>query len=545
MVQANKNFVAPTPIAPIAVVAEKSAKVPKPGLAVQLTKAVPSESSFTAEADVQLSPDLNPALMTLDWQLQYPPGGSTHPSYAYPKMDPRLFFNPALVPVVNGLPTVFQIPPLALPMGWRHVSWTGFLPIVFDPYHQAFKLSPVGPLPLTCEEVQQGGLAKYVPGGEAHPEAGLLPDVTALGDGSDEVYNFEDIDWVLPWPKGETFTPPVEHFLGNSAAPSAQVKPKRAVAIAPPHCYEARECPDNIVDIDDAWRWLKDKEVRPDMIYIATPRKTWQGTGIHRIARKWKAPIASIMGSMITDTIDASDDPLAKFLVNQNGREFCPFRSVATPVHVNITLLKDVEITLVELICYFPTHYMWRKAGDRIVRAGLSGTDVANFINWSRNLQGNAARNISTVGDQMSYEYVNYRRVKIVREPETESATYTTEGWNYTSLDLTDYPLLGLAHGLKHLPEGPDAGPLTAIMKWCREQGRYKTLLSEVPVLLEVAGIQPLIEPGEGGDPDKEVIGKYAKTLREDRKRVLDDARERKAVEGEEVSKKRKRVKTG
>jgi hypothetical protein len=149
-----------------------------------------------------------------------------------------------------------------------------------------------------------------------------------------------------------------------------------------------------------------------------------------------------------------------------------------------------------------------------------------------------------TVGEQMSYEYVDHKRVKIVRESKNESAIYTTEGWNYTSSDLTDYPLLGLAHGLKHLPEGLDAGPLTAMMEWCREQGRYKMLLSEVPEFLEAAGIQPLIEPGEGGDPDKEVISRYAKTLREDRKRVLNDAKDRKAAEGEEVSKKRKRVKT-
>jgi hypothetical protein len=530
------------------VVPEKSAKISKPGLAVQFTKAVPAESSFTAEANVQLSPDLNPALMTLDWELQYPPGGSTHPSYAYPHMDPRLFFNPTHVPVVNGLPTVFQVPPLVLPMGWRHISWSGFLPIVFDPYHQGFKLTPVGPLPLTCEEVQQGGLAKYVPGGEAHPEAGLLPDVTALGDGSDEVYNFEDVDWVLPWPKGETFTPPVEQFLGNSAAPSAQAKPKQAVAIAPSHCYEARDCPDNIVDIDDAWRWLKDKEVRPDMIYIATPRKTWQGTDIHRTSRKRKAPIASFMGMISSDTNASADDPLSKFLVNQNGREFCPFSSVATPVHVKITFLNDIEITLVELLCYFPNHYMWRKAADRLVRAGLSASDIQNFINWSRSLHGDAVKQSSGIYGQIAFETEETeegkKRVKIVREPETESPTYTTEGWTYTSSDLTDYPLLGLAHGLNHLPKGPDAGPLTAMMKWCREQGRYTTLLSEVPELLDAAGIQPLIEPGESGDPDKEVIGRYAKTLREDRKRVLDDAKERRAAEGEEVSKKRKRVKT-
>jgi hypothetical protein len=429
----SNNLVAPDPIAAIAVVPGNSTKVSMPGLAVQFTKRIPPESSFTAEAVVQLPSDINPALMTLDWQLQYPPGGSTHPSYAYPQMHPRLFFNPALVPIVNGLPTVFQVPPLVLPMGWRHISWSGFLPIVFDPYHQAFKLTPVGPLPLTCEEVQQGGLAKYVPGGEAHPEAGLLPDVTALSDGSaDEIYNFEDVDWVLPWPKGETFTPLVEIVLGTSASPSTQAKSKHTAEIAPrPHCYEARDCPDNVVDIDDGWRWLKEKEVNPHMIYIASPGKTWHGTGIHKTTRKHKAPIASLMGMVISDIIASPGEPLAKFLLSQNGREFCTFRSVATPVHVDITFLKDIEITLIELLSYFPNHYWWRKASDRLVRAGFTGSSIANTINWSRNLQGEAVLNISTVGDQISWEHVEIQgskqRIKIVREPETESATYTTE----------------------------------------------------------------------------------------------------------------------
>jgi hypothetical protein len=519
-----------------------------PGLAAHITKSVLAESSFTAEAVMQISLDINPALMTLDWQLQYPPGGSTHPSYAYPQMDPRLFFNPALVPIVDGLPTVFQVPPLALPMGWRHVSWSGFLPIAFDPYHQAFKLTPVGPLPLTCEEVQQGGLAKYVPGGEAHPEAGLLPDLAALNDGSvEEIYNFEDLDWVLPWPKGETFTPLVETSVGTSESPPMQAQRRPILAITPrPHCYEDRDCPDGVVDIEDAWRWLRDREVDPTSPFIPSPGKTWHGTGIHRTSRKYKAPIASLMGLVVSNTIESPDDPLANFLVNQNGREFCVFRSVATPVHVNITLLKDVEITLIELLSYFPSHYMWRKAADRFVRAGLSAGDIQNFINWSRHLSGDAVKHSSGIYDQIAYGYEetdgNKKRVRIVREPDLETAVYTTEGWAYTSWELSDYPLLGLAHGLKHVPEGPDVGPLTAIMRWCRERGKYDVLLSQVPELLEAAGIQPLIEPGEGNDPDKEVLSRHAQTLRQDRKRVIADMKERKVTE-EEQGRKRKRVK--
>lgn len=193
---------------------------------------------MSAEAVLHLPPDPNPAVLTLDWQLQYPPGGSTHPSFAYPQLDPRLSFDPALVPIVAGLPSVFEVPDLVLPMNWRHVSWSGCLPIVFDPYHQGFKLTPIGPLPLTHEEVQQNGLAKYVPGGSAHPEAGLLPDVAPLGDGSDETYNFDDIDWVLPWPTGQMFDAPQISegvLLAQCGLSPTNAGPLSALAVA--HSY--------------------------------------------------------------------------------------------------------------------------------------------------------------------------------------------------------------------------------------------------------------------------------------------------------------------
>jgi hypothetical protein len=473
--------------------------------------------------------------------LQYPPGGSTHPCYAYPQMDPRLFFNPDLVPVIDGLPIVFQVPPLVLPMGWRHVSWSGFLPIVFDTNHQAFKLTPIGPLPLTCEEVQQGGLGKFVPGGECHPETGMLPDMTAFGDGSDEIYNFEEVDWVLPWPQGESFDGPQTHNMSLAAKTGLL----SAVAVAPPHYSEKRDCPDGLVDIEDAWRWLAQKETDPNAPFEPSPTKTWRGTGIHRTGRRYKQPIASLIGSVVADFPAASDTVSIMYLINQNGREFCPFRSVATPVHVNITLLRDIEITLVELLSYFPNCYIWRKGADRLVRAGLSAADVTNFINWSRCLGGDSVKHKNSINDQLWWEYEtsgSRKRMKIARE--TETATHTTEGWSYATWELIDYPLLGLTHGLKHLPEGPDAGPLTSVIKWCKEHGRYDTLLSDVPGLLEVAGFQPLIEPGESGDPDREVMGRHAEVLKKDRKRVLKDAGEKKRAAEKEDGPNKKRVKT-
>jgi hypothetical protein len=514
----------------------------------------PPKSSFTDEAVVQLPPDANPAYLTLDWQLQYPSGGSTHPSYPYPQMDPRLFFDPGMVPGVNGLPCISAISALILPMGWRHVTWSGFLPIAFDPYHQAFKLTPIGPLPLTCEEVQQGGLAKYVPGGEAHPEAGLLPDLAAYCDGSDEVYNFDDVDWVLPWPKGESFDgfPYAGANVASSDLYSTTTdakSPSSAGFGSKSHYIEARDCPDSIVDIDDAWRWLAEKCQDTFSKFEATPGKSWKGTGIHKTSKRLKQPIASLLVSALAETLASPGDTIARFLLNQNGREFCPFRSVATPVHVNIALLGDTEFTLKELLCFFPSHYSWRKGGDRLVRAGLSAGDMANMINMTRQLSGDAARKIGTVAHVITYETdkSNDRtRIRIVRDEEelVGVQNYTAQGWTYDAWELVDYPVLGLAHGLVTLPEGPDAGPLTALIKYCQAQGRHDVMLSDVYAKLEEAGISSLIEPGEHGCPDKEVSARHHELLKEDRKRVLKVEREKKRAAEMEQGVKRKRVKT-
>jgi hypothetical protein len=507
----------------------------------------PPRSSFADEAAVHLPPDANPACYTLDWQLQYPIGGSTHPSYPYPQMDPRLFFDPAMVPGVDGLPCVTAMTALVLPMGWRHITWSGFLPVVFDAYHQAFKLTPIGPLPLTCEEVQQGGLAKYVPGGEAHPEAGLLPELIGFGDGSEEVYNFDDVDWVLPWPANE-------NFYGSSCtgAPSdphsvmVDVKSPSAIAFAPKSYYlEARDCPDDVVDIDDAWRWLSEKCQDTFVKFEATPGKTWRGTGIHKSSKKFKQPIPSLLVTAIAETMESPNDAIARFLANQNGREFCPFRSVSTPIHVNIALLGDTEFTIKELLCYFPSHYIWRKGGDRLVRAGLTAADMTNMINMTRQLSGDAARKNGTVAHMITYETEkgNERaRVRIVRdEDENTVQNYTAQGWTYDTWELVDYPILALTHGLITLPEGPDAGPLTTLIKDCLTEGKHDVMLSDVSAKLEEAGISSLIEPGEHGCPDKEVSARHQELLKEDRKRVLKAERERKKLAEEELGGKRKK----
>lgn len=478
---------------------------------VMLTQAEPTKSPFSVA--ITSSAEL-PVLHSTEWQLMYPPGGSTHPSYPWPVPDPRLTFQTHYVPLHNGLPDVSFVPTLVLPAGWRHVSWAGLHPIVFDASQQGFKLTPVGPLPLTCEEIHQGGLQDYVPGGRFHPEHGLLPIMSWLSDGSDaEVYNFEGVDWKLPWTQIEGI-----EADGVEATPSALTAPVlRNISIFD----ERRDCPDDVTDLQDAWRWLKEWDPNSPTSFAASPGKTWFGSGVPMTTRTTKQPIASLMALTMTHKTPG----VKEWLVKQVRREFCPFKSLATPAHVDITLLQDVEFTIVELLSYFPFHYQWGGGAHRLVRCGMGSSEIANLINMFRCLPAGSLCIPSTVTRYTRWDTSKEgSRVRIETPPTL--ATYTAEHWsNAIWPDKSDYPLLGLAAGLKELPSGVDAGPVTWLIRWCRDNGRHDAMLSDVLTLLKEAGISTLIEPGNGADADQEVLSRHIGDMKNDRLRVLREIR--------------------
>ncbi|KAF1936230.1 hypothetical protein EJ02DRAFT_506647 [Clathrospora elynae] len=510
-----------------------------------------------------------PIVQSLDWQLQYPPGGSTHPSYPFPALDPRLVFHQSFVPVTDGLPDITRVPELVLPMGWKQVSWAGLLPIAFDPYRQSFKLTPVGPLPLTCEELRQGGLHKYVPGGELHPESEYLPQMMKLSDGSaDDVYDFDSVDWTLPWGGHESFyapaSPSTDLSSPNSGTGLQPTSPALPTVIVHPW-KEARDCPNMVFDLSDGWRWLAEKERQPFMEFIPTPWKQWRGTGAIRSSRKLKSPIPELMmlaSQLTSSTPNDIPNPTLQKQDSAGGlksyNEFCPFKSISTPMNVDITSLSDTEFTVMEILSYFPQHYNWGHAAERLTRASMGPAMIRNTINMTRALEG------ETVLDREHIAYaVNTAKKRDLARPEEadiEEATrdqtpkptvinftmsYTAEGWIYEVWNKIDYPLLALAHGLQSLPTGVDAGPLTELIIWCREQGRYQVLISEVPALLKEAGIEPLIEAGECGCPDKEVMSRHADAIKMDKLRISKTAGEKKRVlDGGEEGKKEKRRKT-
>jgi len=466
-------------------------------------------------------------------------------------MDPRLLFHQAFVPIIGGLPDFTLVQKLVLPMGWKHVSWSGLLPIAFDPYRQAFKLTPVGPMPLTCEELHQQGLHKYVPGGELHPEYGMLPEMLKLSDGSDaDIFNFDGADWTLPWKGQIDFHAPsnaTKEQLGSYELSS----PIDSDTLAPVVTYpwsEARDCPDKVFDICDAWRWLSCKETKPEVDFIPTPGMNWRGTGAMRSQRRLKSPIPELMMLAMPDPTTSENKHIVLLQNQDDGvkdkNQFCPFKSVATSVMADITLLEDTEFTIMELLSYFPQHYYWGHAAERLTRAGVTGTLIRDFLIMTRGLQGDEIMMANSIAqaakvakkrdcvkvEEMDIDEVGKDTPSPTPAPVIDStvvdltSSYTAEGWIYDVWEKIDYPLLALAHGLQSLPTGVDAGPLTALILWCREKGRYKAMLSEVPALLKKANIEPLIEPGESGCPDKEVAGRHAGALKKDRLRVFRDA---------------------
>ena len=493
------------PVKPVMKLQRQIQQEPPPQI---LTLAEPIASPF----DVAIFAGYEqPVLDSTEWQLMYPAEGSTHPAYPWPSTDPRLVFHAHLVPLVNGLPNIAHAPELKLPLGWRHTSWSGLHPVVFDPHQQLFKLTPVGPLPLTSEELHQGGMQDYAPGGKLHPEYGLLPLMCSLGDGSDyEIYNFEGIDWTLPWALIEGM--PKDKIDVAYLNTVTDTKPKVEVVPViqlPPRHIGRRDCPDDVFDLQDGWRWLANMEENPRITFSPTPGRKWRGTGVHLTSRRTKQPIAALMAITMAGK---EEDNREQYLANQNSREFCAFKSVSTPVHVDITLLQDVEFTLVELLSYFPLRYQWRHAGDRMARAGMSAKDISNFINMTRFLPGQSVCSYASVDHHVFRKSEDKTAAKDTRST-AEITSCTAEHWIYTVWEMTDYPLLALTHGLVELPTSVDAGPLTNIIKWVREKGRYQTMLSEVPILLKEANVEPLIDPGEGTDPDREVLPRHAQTL--------------------------------
>jgi hypothetical protein len=279
-------------------------------------------------------------------------------------------------------------------------------------------------------------------------------------------------------------------------------------------------CPPKLRDIEDAWTFIEHMAKCP-----GAPFQIQSGKNGTRKRSNWKKkhPIGELLVRAYR-TFNAGPSTL---LLNQDSLPFCQMGSVAPPkeVAVDLYLGSKVELTLIECMAYFTSHVSKRLLLVRLVRAGLSWGNIANAINMVRHLSGKMAFTHSRVSTRK-------RRADggpIMEEEITATNTtdFTAQKWKNDKNDRNasvgiDYPLLALEHGLTHLVQGEDAGPLTRLMQLCKTHGKYRVMLSEAPGLLQEAGIAPKIEkPANGECPDKVAVTRIRHLLLQDRARVL------------------------
>jgi hypothetical protein len=239
-----------------------------------------------------------------------------------------------------------------------------------------------------------------------------------------------------------------------------------------------------------------------------------------QISWRKKHPIAELLMRALNEQNAGPSTPLW----NQDSKAFSQVGSVAPPstVAVNLCLGSMVEITLIECMAYFPNIFTERPLLVRSVRAGLNCGSIANMVNMVRQLSGMDAFTHSRIATLL-------RRVKggpVMEDnvKNVETTDFTAREWLKHKVGKTglDYPLVALEHGLLGLPQGDDAGPLTQLIQLCKTHGKYRVMLSEVPDLLQQAGIASIIQKPVNGDcPDRAAVARHRYSVEQDRARVL------------------------
>jgi hypothetical protein len=151
-----------------------------------------------------------------------------------------------------------------------------------------------------------------------------------------------------------------------------------------------------------------------------------------------------------------------------------PFNSIMStfrPDYVNIRLLGDIEISAKELLTFFPDHLLWHDAVYRLRQNGWTHNDMAEYINYVRDLKPLYNVNHYTTNHQVQHadEVILLREhSNTASRPAFRTTNFTTKGWvpreKKTPRD-TDYHLVDLADGVVEYPEGDGARLLTRAIK--------------------------------------------------------------------------------
>ncbi|KAF2101432.1 hypothetical protein NA57DRAFT_53399 [Rhizodiscina lignyota] len=192
-----------------------------------------------------------------------------------------------------------------------------------------------------------------------------------------------------------------------------------------------------------------------------------------------------------------------------------------TPLTADIGLL-HVDITLEEFLTFFPAHYRWKLSLIRVIYNGWTQADIAAYLNYARNFQGNMAVRENSI-----------RKVIVEAEKTHKGGVFTNSnrpmnqpvhdmkptGWEpaerYKS-DLKDTLLVSLAAGVVNWPATEGRGVLTQAIEYALSNPDRKLRLSDVDGFAAIPGIAGVQQPtGPATNHDKEALERLQPILRQ------------------------------
>ncbi|KAF2034145.1 hypothetical protein EK21DRAFT_85594 [Setomelanomma holmii] len=197
-------------------------------------------------------------------------------------------------------------------------------------------------------------------------------------------------------------------------------------------------------------------------------------------------------------------------------------RSVVPPENVDVRLLGNIEISAEEILAFFPHHLKWSDVIYRLVQNGWSPNDMANYINYTRNLSRKDGKRGNTILKwlQAADKIILGKEKSGFRDRASFNTTCSTaKDWvPYEHPNLQgriDYFLVDLADGLARFPLGDGARLLTRAVRLAVARDDRDVKLSEIHQYIRgnLLIIPPLPSMREqmmaGNHPDAAAIGRW------------------------------------
>lgn len=178
-----------------------------------------------------------------------------------------------------------------------------------------------------------------------------------------------------------------------------------------------------------------------------------------------------------------------------------------TPARVNITLAK-IPLSIEEIMTYFPLATKFFEIDLRYKTHGWGEPKIRNYIYWSRELTHRLALSRTTMHHAISKGMKYYEKNPGLLDPTTLSATPSRTDMTKDSdmRSLHDLPLVDLAKGVKHHPEGVGRQGLTHAIEHALQNGHDTVMLSEVREYVLRHGIFDIEAPYDCAAADKAAL---------------------------------------